>query len=107
MTDTCFWCGTNRLEAAKRFEGPHATWCVHFRESQRGGDPNDRKLMDMLKVEDSKVHVAVNRALTQVGNALKDFGLFIEVDMTAITGLAACQPTSQSRMNAFATSFDG
>ena len=33
----CSWCGTDADEAAKRHEGPHATWCVHFRESQRGG----------------------------------------------------------------------
>jgi len=32
----CFWCGTNPAEAAQRHEGPHATWCVHFREEQRG-----------------------------------------------------------------------
>lgn len=33
----CSWCGTDAEESAKRHEGPHSTWCVHFRESQRGG----------------------------------------------------------------------
>jgi hypothetical protein len=33
----CPWCQTDAAEAAKRHEGPHATWCVHFREEQRGG----------------------------------------------------------------------
>jgi hypothetical protein len=37
----CEWCGTDSEEAAKRHEGPHATWCVHFRESQRGGKTQD------------------------------------------------------------------
>lgn len=33
----CSWCGIDAKEAAKRHEGPHATWSFHFRESQRGG----------------------------------------------------------------------
>jgi hypothetical protein len=33
----CPWCNVVASEAAVRHEGPHATWCVHFRESQRGG----------------------------------------------------------------------
>lgn len=41
----CSWCGTNAEEAAKRHEGPHATWCVHFREDQRGG-PDRRTPME-------------------------------------------------------------
>jgi hypothetical protein len=32
----CPWCGVDPDEAAKRHEGPHLTWCVHFREEQRG-----------------------------------------------------------------------
>lgn len=28
----CAWCNSDPNEAAKRFgEGPHATWCVHYR----------------------------------------------------------------------------
>lgn len=34
---TCPWCGNNAEEAAARHEGPHATWCVHYRHDQRGG----------------------------------------------------------------------
>jgi hypothetical protein len=34
----CEWCKTDSEESAKHHEGPHATWCVHFREEQRGGD---------------------------------------------------------------------
>lgn len=33
----CPWCGANAVVNASRHEGPHSTWCVHFRESQRGG----------------------------------------------------------------------
>ena len=33
----CFWCNADPVESAKHHEGPHATWCFHFRESQRGG----------------------------------------------------------------------
>lgn len=33
----CDWCKTDPTEARQRHEGPHATWCVHFRESQRRG----------------------------------------------------------------------
>lgn len=29
--DRCSWCNTDPVEAAARFEGPHATWCVHYR----------------------------------------------------------------------------
>jgi hypothetical protein len=34
----CPWCNKEADEAAAQHEGPHATWCVHFREEQRGGD---------------------------------------------------------------------
>jgi hypothetical protein len=27
----CFWCNVDPEEAALRFEGPHLTWCPHFR----------------------------------------------------------------------------
>jgi hypothetical protein len=27
----CTWCNTDSDEAAARHEGPHATWCVHYR----------------------------------------------------------------------------
>lgn len=30
MAERCFWCNTDPDEAAARFEGPHATWCVHY-----------------------------------------------------------------------------
>lgn len=33
----CPWCGANAKINAERHLGPHSTWCVHFRESQRGG----------------------------------------------------------------------
>lgn len=33
----CSWCGLDAEEAAERHEGPHLTWCPHFREEQRGG----------------------------------------------------------------------
>jgi hypothetical protein len=26
----CFWCDTDPQEAAKHFEGPHATWCPRY-----------------------------------------------------------------------------
>lgn len=35
--NVCLWCNTDADQAAARHEGPHATWCVHFRMSQRGG----------------------------------------------------------------------
>lgn len=34
----CSWCKIVPSEAAARHEGPHSTWCVRFRESQRGGE---------------------------------------------------------------------
>lgn len=30
MAERCFWCGIDPDEAAKRFEGPHLTWCLRF-----------------------------------------------------------------------------
>jgi len=52
----CSWCGSDSEESAKRFEGPHATWCVHFRESQRGGPkaarsepPHKEDLLGLLR----------------------------------------------------------
>lgn len=42
MSERCFWCDKDPDEAAARHEGPHATWCVHFRENQRGGRSADR-----------------------------------------------------------------
>ena len=43
----CEWCGADAEEAAKRHEGPHATWCVHFR---RGKSPSqvERDFRKML-----------------------------------------------------------
>ena len=32
----CQWCKSDAVERAQHHEGPHATWCIHFRE-QRGG----------------------------------------------------------------------
>lgn len=43
IEERCKWCGTERYAAAVRHEGPHATWCMHFREEQRGGSDEDRK----------------------------------------------------------------
>lgn len=37
MTKRCSWCNTDPADAAARHEGPHATWCLHFRTEQRGG----------------------------------------------------------------------
>jgi hypothetical protein len=34
----CPWCDTDPNEAAKRHEGPHATWCVHYRKPTREPD---------------------------------------------------------------------
>jgi hypothetical protein len=31
MATRCSWCNTDPDEAAKRHEGPHATWCPHYR----------------------------------------------------------------------------
>lgn len=39
MGERCAWCNTDPDEAAARHEGPHATWCPHFRNEQRGGRP--------------------------------------------------------------------
>jgi hypothetical protein len=33
MAERCFWCNTDPDEAAARFEGPHATWCLHYSHS--------------------------------------------------------------------------
>ena len=30
----CFWCNPESMPQSK-YEGPHATWCPHFREEQR------------------------------------------------------------------------
>ncbi len=35
--DRCFWCNVDSVEARSHYEGAHLTWCVHFREWQRGG----------------------------------------------------------------------
>lgn len=45
----CFWCNADRYESALRHEGPHATWCVHFREEQRGGGDEDRAIAARLR----------------------------------------------------------
>jgi len=37
----CPWCKTDSEEAAKLHEGPHATWCVHFREESGADEFND------------------------------------------------------------------
>jgi len=31
MGERCFWCNTDPDEAAARFEGPHAKWCLQYR----------------------------------------------------------------------------
>lgn len=33
--DECRWCGTDSIKAAKRHEGPHATWCPHYRRTYK------------------------------------------------------------------------
>jgi hypothetical protein len=35
MGERCSWCNTDPDEAAARHEGPHLTWCPHFRNEQR------------------------------------------------------------------------
>lgn len=42
MAELCFWCGSDPVEKALKHEGPHLTWCPHFREEQRGGDQKIR-----------------------------------------------------------------
>lgn len=32
----CLWCNCDPAIAAATGEGPHATWCPHFRNEQRG-----------------------------------------------------------------------
>jgi hypothetical protein len=32
----CPWCNTDPEEAAAHHEGPHLTWCVHFRHPLLG-----------------------------------------------------------------------
>lgn len=49
IAERCQWCNSNRYEAALRFEGPHLTWCVHFREEQRGGSDEDRAIAARLR----------------------------------------------------------
>lgn len=34
--DYCFWCNPDSHDIRPHY-GPHATWCPHFREEQRGG----------------------------------------------------------------------
>lgn len=33
--DRCFWCNASPEEAAKQHEGPHATWCPHYRKAPK------------------------------------------------------------------------
>lgn len=33
----CSWCNTDPVEAAARHEGPHATWCPHYKREERTG----------------------------------------------------------------------
>lgn len=35
----CFWCNTDPVEAAARNEGPHLTWCVHYRTPPSSRSP--------------------------------------------------------------------
>jgi hypothetical protein len=30
----CNWCNVDEIKAALRYEGPHLTWCPHYRRSQ-------------------------------------------------------------------------
>lgn len=48
--NVCSWCGANAEEAAARHEGPHSTWCVHFRESQRGGLKDFTRVVDQTGI---------------------------------------------------------
>lgn len=55
MSDTpqsiCAWCNTDAEAANRRHEGPHATWCPHFREDQRGGTPDAGKPPEQIALE--------------------------------------------------------
>lgn len=31
MAESCFWCCVDAEAAALRHEGPHSTWCPHYR----------------------------------------------------------------------------
>lgn len=46
------------------------------------------KLADMMNVEDHKTHVAVQRAVNQIGHALKDYGLYVTIDPEGMLGVA-------------------
>jgi hypothetical protein len=34
LSNRCWWCHTDPEESALRHEGPHATWCPHYRLGQ-------------------------------------------------------------------------
>lgn len=51
--ERCAWCNGARYAAALRGEGPHATWCVHFREEQRGGSDGDRAIARQILAADA------------------------------------------------------
>lgn len=61
--ERCSWCNGTRYAAALRGEGPHATWCVHFREEQRGGSDADRAIAR---------HILAAAALTQAAEEVRD-----------------------------------
>lgn len=39
-TNRCPWCNTDPVEAASQHEGPHATWCPHYRRPERPSPPS-------------------------------------------------------------------
>jgi hypothetical protein len=53
--ERCFWCNTLPSEAAAQHEGPHSTWCPHFREHQRGGLDEPRGLSAVLDPHHPKI----------------------------------------------------
>lgn len=62
--DKCDWCGVEPLEAAERNEGPHLTWCVHFREEQRGGY-SGLALLSKKNAEIDDLRAVLRQALQQ------------------------------------------
>jgi hypothetical protein len=47
----CPWCKTDPAEAKARHEGPHATWCVHFRVGQTSTIRRLREALEAVQAE--------------------------------------------------------
>lgn len=56
----CNWCKTDPIEAANRYEGPHATWCPNYRYGQRADHPAVRRAVVLAFAHGGKIAV-VNR----------------------------------------------